>query len=143
MNVSTPRKPRPAVNPWAQPFWDGAREGRLMIQRCEDCAVHVFYPRVSCPSCSSERLGWLQASGRGTVYSYTVVKNNAPSAFAGDVPYVVAVIRLEEGVQMLSNLVDWTEDALCCDMPVEVVFEPLDEEFVLPKFRPAAAKAGP
>jgi uncharacterized protein len=143
MNVSTPRKPRPAVNPWAQPFWDGAREGRLMIQRCEDCAVHVFYPRVSCPSCSSERLGWLQASGRGTVYSYTVVKNNAPSAFAGDVPYVVAVIRLEEGVQMLSNLVDWTEETLCCDMPVEVVFEPLDEEFVLPKFRPAAAKAGP
>jgi uncharacterized protein len=139
MNSPASRKPRPTVNPWAQPFWDGTREGRLMIQYCEDCDSRIFYPRVACPGCGSERLGWLQASGRGTVYSFTVVKNNAPSAFAGDVPYVVAVIRLEEGVQMLSNLVDWSEETLCCDMPVEVIFEPLDEEFVLPKFRPVAA----
>jgi uncharacterized protein len=143
MHTPAPPKPRPAVNPWAQPFWDGTRAGRLMIQHCSECDARVFYPRVACPACGSERLGWIQASGRGTVYSYTVVKNNAPSAFAGDMPYVVAVIRLEEGVQMLSNLVDWQEDELRCDMPVEVVFERLDEDFVLPKFRPAAGEAGP
>lgn len=138
MNVAAPPKPRPVVNPWARPFWDGTREGRLMIQRCEDCATHVFYPRLACPACGGERLVWVQASGRGLVYSYTVVKNNAPSAFVADLPYVVAVIRLEEGVQMLSNLVGWSESTLRCDLPVEVVFEPLDENFVLPKFRPVA-----
>ena len=76
------------------------------------------------------------ACGRGTVYSYTVVEANAPSAFAGDVPYVVAVIRLEEGVQMLSNVVGCELSQLRCDMPVEVTFERLNEEFTLPKFRP-------
>jgi uncharacterized OB-fold protein len=129
-------KPVPIVNPWARPFWDGAREGRLMIQRCGDCSKHVFYPRVACPHCFSERLEWVQASGRGTVYSYTVVYNNAPSAFIADVPYVVAVIELAEGVRMLSNLVQCNLDELRCEMPVEVTFERLNDEFTLPKFRP-------
>lgn len=142
MNTPAPPKPRPIVNPWAQPFWDGTREGRLMIQRCEECEKHVFYPRVACPACGSEQLGWVQAGGRGSVYSYTVVKSNAPSAFVADLPYVVAVIRLDEGVQLLSNLVEWSEDELRCDMPVEVVFEALDEDFVLPKFRPVAKESG-
>jgi len=136
MNNDTAQKPRPVVNPWARPFWDGAAEGRLMIQQCRDCGTNVFYPRVACISCASDNLGWIEASGRGELYSYTVVRNNAPSAFAADVPYVVAVIRLEEGVQMLSNLVGWQEETLACDMPVEVVFERLDDEFTLPKFRP-------
>jgi uncharacterized OB-fold protein len=129
-------KPLPIVNPWARPFWDGANHGRLMIQRCDDCHRHVFYPRVACPYCFSERLAWVQAAGRGTVYSYTVVYNNAPSAFAPDVPYVVAVIHLTEGVRMLSNIVQCDLDGLRCDMPVEVTFERLNEEFTLPKFRP-------
>jgi hypothetical protein len=129
-------KPVPIVNPWARPFWDGARAGRLLIQRCQDCARHVFYPRVACPHCASERLEWVEASGKGTVYSYTVVYNNAPSAFAADVPYVVAVIELAEGVRMLSNIVQCNLDGLRCDMPVEVTFERLNDEFTLPKFRP-------
>jgi uncharacterized OB-fold protein len=110
-----------------------------MIQRCDDCHEHVFYPRVACPHCFSEQLSWVQASGRGSVYSYTVVYNNAPSAFARDVPYVVAVIQLAEGVRMLSNIVQCDLDGLRCDMPVEVTFERLDEAFTLPKFRPAQA----
>lgn len=80
------------------------------------------------------RLG--RGAGRGSVYSYTVVQNNAPSAFTADVPYVVAVIRLEEGVQMLSNIVDCDPSAVACDMAVEVTFQRLDDEFTLPKFRP-------
>lgn len=133
---SRPPKPAPIVNAWARPFWDGTRAGRLLIQRCRDCDQPCFYPRMACPHCGSARLDWVETRGRGTVYSYTVVQNNAPSAFAGDVPYVVAVIRLEEGVQMLSNIVDCDPLAVQCDMEVEVTFERLDDEFTLPKFRP-------
>lgn len=131
-----PAKPRPIVNAWAQPFWDAARAGRLLIQRCRDCGKPCFYPRIACPNCGAAALDWVEARGRGSVYSYTVVQNNAPSAFTADVPYVVAVIRLEEGVQMLSNIVDCDPSAVACDMAVEVTFQRLDDEFTLPKFRP-------
>ncbi len=129
-------KPVPVVAAWARPFWDAAREHRLVLQQCGDCGKTIFYPRAFCPHCLSDNLGWRNACGRGTVYSYTVVEANAPSAFAGDVPYVVAVIRLEEGVQMLSNVVGCELSQLRCDMPVEVAFEKLDDEFTLPRFRP-------
>lgn len=134
--METPKKPVPAVTPWGMPFWEGTRQGKLMIQKCSDCNKHIFYPRLVCPHCFSDNVGWVQASGRGTVYSYTVVHSNAPSAFLADMPYVVAVIRLEEGVQMLSNIVGCDFNDLRCDMPVEVTFEKLTDEFTLPKFRP-------
>ncbi len=129
-------KPLPVVNSWAKPFWEGCAEHRLLIQRCSSCNQSVFYPRIACPHCSSDTLNWEEASGRGKIYSYTIVENNAPSAFAQDVPYVVAVIKLQEGVQMLSNIVDCDFDQLECELPVEVVFEELNEDFTLPKFRP-------
>lgn len=135
--VQNKPKPLPVVAPWARPFWDAARESRLMLQHCNDCGKAIFYPRLSCPHCFSNNLGWQPASGRGTIYSYTAVEANAPSAFASDIPYVVAVIRLEEGVQMLSNVINCEMAQLRCDMPVEVVFERLNDEFTLPKFRPA------
>ncbi|GIK48803.1 MAG: Zn-ribbon domain-containing OB-fold protein [Hyphomonadaceae bacterium] len=136
--VSPPAKPEPVVAPWARPFWDAAAKGQLALQQCEDCSKFIFYPRVACPHCASERIAWRTASGRGTVYSYTVVENNAPSAFIADMPFVVAVIRLEEGVQMLSNIVGCDPDKLRCDMEVVVTFERLNDNFVLPKFRPAS-----
>lgn len=135
-NTSSPAKPVPIVQPWAQPFWDAAREHRLVLQHCADCDRPIHYPRVACPHCGSARVGWRPASGRGTVYSYTVVVNNAPSAFLADMPYVVAVIELAEGVRMLSNIVGCDPEDLVCDMPVEVVFEELNDEFTLPKFKP-------
>lgn len=135
--VQNKPKPLPVVATWARPFWDAARESRLMLQHCDDCGKVIFYPRLSCPHCFSNNLGWQPASGHGTIYSYTVVEANAPSAFANDIPYVVAVIRLEEGVQMLSNVINCDLAQLRCDMPVEVVFERLNDEFTLPKFRPA------
>ena len=137
--MSTTNKPVPVVNTWARPFWDAARDERLIIQKCDDCDKHIFYPRIACPHCFSENVGWIDASGKGTIYSFTVVESNAPSAFAGDLPFVIAVIRLEEGVQMLSNIVGCDPYTLSCDAPVEVVFEPLNDEFTLPKFRPASA----
>jgi hypothetical protein len=83
-------------------------------------------------------LGWVKAAGTGTIYTYTVVESNAPSAFIQDIPYVVAVIRLDEGVQMLSNIVGCDPEDVECDMPVEVIFEKLDDNFNLPKFKPRA-----
>ncbi len=140
--MDAPAKPVPLVSPWARPFWDATREHRLIIQQCGDCKAHVFYPRIVCPSCGEDALGWVEASGRGTVYSFTVVHNNAPSAFAPDTPFVIAVIRLEEGVQMLSNVVDYDPDELVCDMPVEVAFEKRTDEFTMPVFRPVGASGG-
>ena len=134
--TSNPVKPAPVVQPWAQPFWDAAKEHRLILQHCRECDRPIHYPRVVCPHCGAEELEWRPATGRGRVYSFTVVENNAPSAFLADMPYVVAVIDLEEGVRMLSNVVGADADELRCDMPVEVVFDDVDERFTLPKFRP-------
>lgn len=135
--MNTSKKPMPVVNPWAKPFWDAAREEKLRIQHCADCKMFVFYPRIVCPHCFSDSLNWADASGRGTVYSFTVVENNAPSFFQEDMPFVVAIIRLEEGVQMMSNIVGCDPYSVACDMPVEVTFERVSDEFTLPKFRPA------
>lgn len=138
MNEATPRpaKPRPVVQPWAQPFWDAARRHELVLQHCSACDRAIHYPRVACPHCGSANLDWRRASGRGTLYSFTVVEANAPSAFIADLPYVVAIVSLAEGVRMLSNVVDCDPRDLQCDQPVEVVFERLDDDFTLPKFRP-------
>ena len=131
-----PPRAVPPVNPWSEPFWQAARAGRLIIPRCRACGRNSFYPRPSCPFCFSDELEWIECSGRGTVYSFTVVTNNAPSAFMADLPFVIAIVRLEEGVQMLTNIVDCRPEALCCDMPVEVTFARLTDEMTLPKFRP-------
>ena len=135
-DVPAPVKPVPVVQPWAQPFWDAAREHRLVLQHCASCDRPIHYPRVACPHCGGSDLDWRPVSGRGTVYSFTVVVSNAPSAFLAEMPYVVAVIELDEGVRMLSNIVEADPEHLSCDLPVEVVFEELDEHFTLPKFRP-------
>ena len=138
MDNQANQKPSPVVNPWSQPFWDAAREEKLVIQHCKDCGANIFYPRIACPQCFSDNLEWIQASGKGTVYTYTVVVSNSPSAFIADMPFVIAIVKLEEGVQMLSNIVGCKPEDVRCDMPVEVVFEKLNEEFKLPKFRPVS-----
>jgi len=143
-DMARPPKPVPVVQPWAQPFWEAARQHKLLLQTCNACHRPIHYPRIACPHCGADDLGWREASGRGTLYSFTVVESNAPSAFIADMPYVVAVIRLEEGVQMLSNVVDCDPADLHCDQPVEVTFERLNDEFTLPQFRPLrAATAAP
>ncbi len=138
MDNQANQKPSPVVNPWSQPFWDAAREEKLVIQHCRDCGANIFYPRIACPQCFSDNLEWIQASGKGTVYTYTVVVSNSPSAFIADMPFVIAIVKLAEGVQMLSNIVGCKPDDVRCDMPVEVVFEKLNEKFKLPKFRPVS-----
>ncbi len=129
-------KPIPPIHPWTQPFWQAAREHRLVVQRCQDCGRNIFYPRLHCPFCLSGKLGWIECSGRGRVYTFSVVQNNAPSAFNDDMPFVIAIVRLEEGVQIMTNIVGCNPAEVRCDMPVSVTFEALDDHITLPKFRP-------
>ena len=130
-------KPLPAPSPVTQPFWDGLREGELRIQRCRDCAKHVFYPRTACHYCLSDRLEWVKASGRGTLYSFTIVRRAMNPAFQADVPYVFAIVELEEGPRVTTNIVNCPLEALRVDMPVMAVYDRVTPEAALLKFEPA------
>jgi len=136
--MQIPEKPDPLVNNWARPFWDGTRDEKLLIQNCSDCQKNIFYPRMACPHCFSDNLEWVEASGKGTIYSFTVVENNAASPFVPDMPFVIAVVILEEGVRMLTNIVDCDFDALQCDQAVEVTFRKKNDKFTMPMFKPAS-----
>ncbi len=127
-------RPLPVPDGDTRPYWDAAKERRLLIQRCQDCHRAIFYPRSICPHCASDRVAWIAASGRGTVYSYTVV-HRAPAAFVGDVPYVVALIELEEGVRLMSNIVGCSPSDVRIGGAVTVVFDDVTPEVTLPKFR--------
>jgi len=127
----------PSVTSVEFPFWDAAKKGKLVIQKCMDCNKFVFYPRIYCPHCHSAALVWEEASGKGKIYTYTVVHSNCHSSFLEDLPFIIAIIKLDEGVQMLSNIIGCRPEDLTCDMPVEVTFEKLNDEFTLPMFMPA------
>ncbi|MBR9986660.1 MAG: Zn-ribbon domain-containing OB-fold protein [Desulfosarcina sp.] len=137
--MQIPDKPDPLVNNWARPFWDGTREKKLLIQLCSDCKKHIFYPRMVCPYCFSDNIEWAEASGKATIYSFTVVESNAPSPFVPDMPFVIAVVILEEGVRMLTNIVECDPHALECEQAVEVTFVKKNDEFTLPQFKPVSA----
>lgn len=128
-------KPLPQPTPWSQFFWDGCKNKKLLVQKCEDCQKHIFYPKLFCPFCLSQELSWVEASGKGKIYSFTVVYSYQPTEFSDDVPYVIAVIELDEGVRMMSNIVDCNPVEVQCDMHVEVVFDEVSEEVTLPKFQ--------
>ena len=130
-------KPLPQPTPETQPFWDGAKAGELKLQRCGDCS-HVYFPaRPFCPACSSRDVDWFTASGRARLYSY-VINHRAPPGF--EAPYVIAVVELEEGPRMMTNLINCaqTPEAMILDMPLEVAFEKASDDISLPKFRPVA-----
>lgn len=131
-----PRKPLPVSTPETRPFWEGAREHELLLPRCRECRRFHFYPRALCPYCSSPNLEWRQASGRGTLYSYCINHRPAPG-FEADVPHIIALVDLEEGPRMMTNLVGVAPDPelLRVGLPVEVVFEDVTESVTLLKFR--------
>lgn len=127
--------PQPTVE--TEPYWQGCREGRLLLQRCTACGHWQFFPRLFCVVCEQRELEWQQASGRGTVESFTVVHVPLSEAYAGDVPYPVALIRLEEGPRMMANLVECAPEDVRIGLPVEVTWERRTETVVIPQFRPA------
>lgn len=130
-------KPLPQFDPESQPYWNAAREGRLLIKRCADCGKAHHYPRELCPHCHSDRVTWEQASGKGTVYTYTVARRPAGPAFKADTPYVVALVELAEGPRMMTNLVSVDLERVRIGLPVQVRFEAISDEISLPKFMPA------
>lgn len=138
--MSEYRKPIPVPSQESLPYWNGLREGKLLMPHCEECGRYWFPPSLYCPHCSSARWSWAETSGRGRIYSYVVYHRVYDPAFAQDVPYAVAVIELEEGPRLYSNVVGVPPDQLACEMPVEVVYEPITEEITLAKFRPVAAR---
>lgn len=131
-------KPLPTLDNWNRGFWAAAREQRLAVQACEDCGHLFFPPGACCPRCLSQKLTWRGLSGRGTVESWTVFHQLYYKGFADELPYNVAVIRLEEGVSLMSNVTGVDNAKLHAGMAVEVVFERATDEITIPKFRPAA-----
>ena len=127
--------PLPRPTPLSAPHWEGCREGELRVQRCADCQTYVFIPQPACTSCFSEALEWTAMRGRGVVYSYTVVHRPQRPQFR--VPYVVAIVELEEGCHMMTNLIGVDPDDVRIGMEVEVEFVERSETITLPYFRPA------
>lgn len=130
-------RPLPAPTPETLHFWEGCREGELRLQRCTACKESYFPPRPFCPACGSREVEIFKASGKATLYSYVI--NHRPRADFGDQPHSIAVVTLEEGPRMMTNIVNCpqTPEALQLDMPLDVTFEKASDEISLPKFRPA------
>ena len=129
--------PRPIADDKTRFYWDAAREGRLVVQRCAACGDHQFPPEVGCSNCGGDALEPTEVLGQGSVYSFTVVRQAFDPAFASQLPFVIGLIELEDapGMRMLTNIVDIEPEAVHVGMPVEVTFED-HGDWALPQFRP-------
>jgi uncharacterized protein len=131
-------EPSPTLE--TEPFWDAADSGRLVLPRCDACDTVIWYPRLFCPHCHGNEITWIEASGRGTVYSYTVVRKSM-GEWKDVVPYVLAYVELDEGPRVLTNVVGCDPDAVEVGQPVEVTFDRSSEGRGVPRFRPTAARS--
>jgi len=132
--MAQPGKLIPVPTPETAEFWRGCQAGELRIQRCDACGHHQFPPQGFCRHCSSGRLRWVAASGRGTVLSYTIVHWSPNPAYAAEAPYSLALIQLDEGPRMLSNIIGCPPGSIKIGMAVRVEFEQCSPEIRLPKF---------
>jgi uncharacterized OB-fold protein len=132
-------KPVPEPGRDTRPYWDALNEGRLVIQRCGQCGKLRHYPRPVCDACYSMDVGWTEASGRGTVHSWTVAHHPFHIGFKRELPYLVVTVDLEEGVRMQAQLRNADEASLRVGLPVEVRFERARPDLTLPYFVPAKA----
>jgi uncharacterized OB-fold protein len=129
-------KPLPQIGPDTRAFWEGCRDHKIRIQKCGDCGHLRWPPAFFCPNCLSRNTQLIAASGRGTVYSYVVYHVAYDPSFKQDLPYVVALVELEEGPHLLTNIVECDPNAVFCDMAVETVWDDVTDTVSLPKFRP-------
>jgi uncharacterized OB-fold protein len=132
----TYKKPLPSPNPDTRIFWEQCRAHRLTFQKCNDCGHLRWPPALICPRCYSDSYESIVSAGKGTVFTFVVYHQAFHPAFKEDLPYVVAIVKLEEGPQFVSNIVGCEPDQVCCDLPVELVWEDITQEFSLPKFQP-------
>ncbi len=134
--TDAPVKHFPRPTPETEVYWQGCRKHELLLQRCTQCNEFQFYPRIICTKCTSENLEWVKATGRGRVLTFTIVRRAVSEAYAADVPYVIALIQLDEGPKMMSNVVQCDPETLVVGSPVQVVFEDWSDEISVPQFRP-------
>ena len=135
--MTTYEKPLPTVNEDTAPFWEYCKKHELRMQKCKQCG-HVRYPpSIVCPKCHSMEAEWTKLSGKGKIYTFCIYHQVYHEAYGKDVPYNVATIHLDEGPGFISNIVGCKLEDIKVDMPVEVYFEDITDEFTLPKFKPA------
>ncbi|MBI4217052.1 MAG: Zn-ribbon domain-containing OB-fold protein [Chloroflexi bacterium] len=127
----------PTVSGETKAFWEGCKRGELLIQRCPRCQRYQHYPRAICAHCFSPDIQWVKSSGKGTVWSYTVTHQNRGQGFRDELPYVLALVEVEGGVKMFTNIVDCAPESVKVGLPVEVVFKPATDDITIPYFRPA------
>ncbi len=130
-------KALPQPTPETQEFWDGLKRHELRVQQCQDCQQHYFYPRPFCPNCWSRNVEWTTVSGNGKLETY-VINHRPARGFQDEAPYVIAVVSLDEGPRLMTNLVnvEAEPDQLPADMAVEIVYDDVTDEVTLPKFQP-------
>ncbi|RJP23029.1 MAG: Zn-ribbon domain-containing OB-fold protein [Deltaproteobacteria bacterium] len=128
-------KPLPEVQPWSQKFWEGTKEGKLLIQVCKDCNSKIFYPRKYCPECWSGNLDWIKASGKGKIFTFSTAYSMVEPRFMDELPYTIAYVDLAEGVRLMSRIVECDPKDIQIGMEVEVTFF-TREDFHLPYFKP-------
>ncbi|MGH9014856.1 MAG: Zn-ribbon domain-containing OB-fold protein [Acidimicrobiia bacterium] len=131
-------KPIPRPDAVSAPYWEAAARGELLVQECPQCGHRQFYPRAVCTDCGADP-DWLTCSGNGTVHTYTVIRQNHAKPFKDELPYVVAVIELEEGPRMMGNVTGCEPDDVQIGMAVEVYFVAADEGVAVPLWRPRGA----
>jgi uncharacterized protein len=130
-------KPLPHIDEENRPFWEALQRHELYVQKCRDCGDVRYHPRALCTNCLSSRTEWLRSKGAAVIYTFTVTNQNQASGFRDSLPYVMAWVDLDEGVKMLTNIVDCPPQEVKIGMPVEAVFADVTPEVTLVKFRPA------
>ncbi len=133
------KKPLPTVSGETRPFWEACLRGDLLIQRCNSCGEYQWYPRGICANCWTTDVAWLKAGGKGTVWTFTVTYQNRTAGFAEDVPYVLALVELDEGVRMFTNVIQCDPGDVKIGMPVEVTFVQATDRISVPFFKPVEA----
>jgi uncharacterized OB-fold protein len=130
------QKPLPAIDDVNREFWAAAAEGRLLVQTCPHCGHCQFYPRALCTACG-DTPEWLECSGRGTVHTFTIIRQMGMRPFRDELPYVVAMVELEEGPMMMGNVTDCDPESVRIGMPVEAHFVRAADDVGVPLWRPA------
>ena len=130
-------KPLPLATPTSAPFWNGLKDGVVRLQRCGTCQSWVFYPRNRCPVCLSDALQWRDVSGRGTLYTYTIARQPTSPHFADEVPQLLAVVELDEGVRVTTTLVNIAPDAIKIGMRVKPYFDHISDDVTLLRYQAA------
>lgn len=128
-------KPVPETQPWSEKFWEGTKQSKLLIQVCKDCKSKIFYPRKFCPECWSGNLDWIEATGKAKIFTFSTAYDMVEPKFTDELPYTIAYVDLDEGIRMMTRIVDCKPEDIHFDMEVEVVFHPRGD-FMLPYFRP-------